>query len=286
MPHKIIIFEKKQEFYHGLAINGNLYQDHIDVYLSKNQKKRYFLNKRDESVKFLEEILFGDILLAYIENNSLIPLPRKNIYSDFEFNPELKKLITEISKIKKDGIRKYKEILTNMENWQGNEEQLELFISNIQQIINSYSNSKFNDIISDNLISKPNNKIANINLAQIYEEPLIYKIKLFSKAKQARVKAFVDTGASINLIDPSLVKKLNLKPSERILLDGISTNAPPIYSDVVKFDFEIVGESYSGTDTAAIFDTINRFKTPFVVGIKIFNFVDSKNTQKRLQGGK
>jgi len=283
---KIIIFEKNQDFFNAIPINCNLYQDRLDVFLTKNKKKSFYLNNRDESVKSLEEILFGDILMAYIENNSIIHLPRKNIYSDFEFNPVLKKLITDISKIKKDGIRNYKEILTNMENWQGNEEQLDDFLSNIQQIINSNSSSKFNDLLSENIIFKQNKKTAHINLAQIYEEPLIYKIKLFSKTKQAHVKAFVDTGASINLIDPSLVKKLNLKPSERILLDGISTDAPPIYTDMVKFDFEIVGENYKGSDTAAIFETITRFKTPFVVGIKIFQFVESKNKQKKLHGRK
>jgi hypothetical protein len=100
------------------------------------------------------------------------------------------------------------------------------------------------------------------------------------------VRAFVDTGASINLIDPSLVKKLNLKSSDRIILSGISTDAPPIYVDVVEIDFETVGDNYSGSDTAAIFETINHFQTPFVVGIKIFNYVKSKNKQKNLQEGR
>ncbi|MHA1720627.1 MAG: hypothetical protein ACTSXK_13985 [Promethearchaeota archaeon] len=216
--------------------------------------------------------------MAYIENNSLIPIPRKNLYSDFSFNPEIKRMIDEISRVNKERIGKFKEILATMENWQGNEYQLAEFISNVRQLIESNSDSKFNDLISENAILKAiPSQIAQINLAQIYERPLIWKLKLFSNKNQAQIKAYVDTGAAINLIDPSLVKKLNLKQVGKILLDGISTDAPPIYASVVKFDFEIVGKNCRGNDTAAVFKTLERFKTPFVVGMKIFNYLNDRN---------
>jgi len=260
----ITIFHKNGQNYKELNISAQIYPDRLEIQFKNNKNLTYY------SLFDLTDFLFGDTLFIYLKGNKIKKIPSNRIFADPRFQPSIQNLKSTILNYKMQAIEKYNTILQNMHNWDGNKNEFHQFLENVHGLTNSFSAKKLENLVLKNIDSDFKDHLSpiKVNLAEVYKNPVLHKIEIISPSRSLKVTGFLDTGASTCLIDESLVKKLKLAPFRERVISGISSTMISSYE--VSFDFNIHG--IEGNTEAVVFDTIERFNTPFVIGVDIFKY--------------
>jgi hypothetical protein len=205
----------------------------------------------------------------YIDGNELVPVPRTLQFADESFNSASQSLLESLIEAKKIGIREFVNLSQQIGDCGASNQEVKKLVDKFIKITQQYSSEKIQD-----LLPRPNQVPIQINLAQSFQVPILSDITLISSKTQKKVCAFIDTGAAIPLIDPSLAQELHAEKTGRYQnIAGISGQVQTL--ETVYLDFKL--RHLSGNIEAVVFPgTYERFQHhPFVIDQGIINFAKS-----------
>jgi hypothetical protein len=203
-----------------------------------------------------------------IEGGVLIPIPRKQLTANPSFLPEIQSALDTSKRLYSASINQTQKLLDMAKD-------PKVLQADLQSLLKGLMNAKQNDVGAtvSKLLNQTQSALSSIenpdsiaqgkiqtikiNLGAVGAEASqeLKKVTLIGPTKEIEIPGYLDTGAERNLIAPSQVNELDLKPVGSIVLSGIEQGAIP--SSIVKLPFRIGSVEFK-SDEAAIFPPLER----------------------------
>lgn len=221
------------------------------------------------------DYLYDSMLNMYISGDELLPVPNKNLKADYSFMPEIVNAKQEIKYNLDKGLENLQKIKRKIQNSKKNKEGLDKLANEILSATDQYLDKTLTALSPLKTIIDPVTKemypVFNVHLTIFdSDDSEVRKDVIVSNGADSipLKNQMVDTGAKIPLTTPDIPRNLNLQPTKKVVLAGITEDQ--FLTEAVPMRITIDGHTYE--TLVAIFPRLRAItNSDFLIDGSLFN---------------